>query len=277
MRWEELRVPQFEALDRERTVIVLPIGSVEQHGRHLPVGVDTMLAHSVALAAAKRLGGRVVVLPPPWYGFSAHHMRFAGTVTLSANTMMRLVEDIAGSVIAHGFRRLLILNGHGGNAGVLDVLASELGHRFYGNARIAGLTYFQLARAAIAELRASRPGGMGHACEFETAMMQHLRPELVEIEAAAVTYPDPGSRYLSTDLLGSSAVRTYHDFSDLSETGTLGDPSLATPEKGARFHAAVVAELARFFEDFSQWPIPPTSARRPPRPEEGEDVGEADR
>jgi creatinine amidohydrolase len=277
MRWEELRVPEIDALDRERTVVVLPIGSVEQHGRHLPVGTDTMLAHTVALAAADRLVGRVVVLPPPWYGFSAHHMRFAGTVTLSAGTMMRLVEDVAGSVIAHGFRRLLIVNGHGGNTGLLDVLAAELGHRFYGKARIAGLTYFQLARAAIAELRASQPGGMGHACEFETAMIQHLRPELVEIEAAAVTYPDPGSRYLSTDLLGSSAVRTYHDFGDLSETGTLGDPSLATPEKGARFHAAVVAELARFIEDFSRWPIPPASARRPPLPDEGEEDGEADR
>jgi creatinine amidohydrolase len=260
MRWEELRVPEIDALDRERTVVLLPIGSVEQHGRHLPVGTDTMLAHSVALAAAERLAGRVIVLPPPWYGFSAHHMRFAGTVTLGAGTMMRLVEDIAASVIAHGFRRLLIVNGHGGNTGVVDVVAAELGRRFYGKARVAGLTYFQLARAAIAELRSSRAGGMGHACEFETAMMQHVRPELVGIEVAAVTYPDPGSDYLTTDLLGSSAVRTYHDFGDLSPTGTLGDPLHATPEKGARFHEAVVAELVRFIEDFIDWPIPPRRA-----------------
>jgi len=257
MRWEELSVPDIDRLDRDRTVVILPVGSVEQHGRHMPVGTDTILAHSVALEAAGRLKNRVAVLPPPWYGFSAHHMRFPGTVTLRAETMMALVEDIAASVIAHGFRRLLILNGHGGNNGVIDVLASKLGHRFYGKARIASLTYFQLASRAIAELRESRPGGMGHACEFETAMMQHVRPDLVAIERAAVTYPDPGSPYLTTDLLGSSAIRTYHDFGDLSESGTLGDPSLATPEKGLRFHDAVVGELVRFIEDFARWTIPP--------------------
>src|SRR5215207_7379126 len=110
MRWEELSVPEIDALDRERTVVVLPVGSVEQHGRHMPVGTDTILAHSLSLAAAQALAGRVAVLPPPWYGFSAHHMRFAGTVTLRAETMLALVEDISASIVAHGFRRLLILN-----------------------------------------------------------------------------------------------------------------------------------------------------------------------
>jgi creatinine amidohydrolase len=255
MRWEELRVPEIAALDRDATVLVLPVGSVEQHGRHMPVGTDTMLAHSVALSAAARMEGRVAVMPPPWYGFSAHHMRFPGTVTLKAATMMALVEDIVGSVVEHGFRRIVVVNGHGGNGGIIDVLASTLGNRFYGQARIASLTYFQLARAAIAELRESAEGGMGHACEFETAMLQHIRSDLVKMDAASVTYPDPGSRYLTTDLLGGSAVRTYHDFGDLSPTGTLGDPSLASPEKGARFHDAVSAELAAFLDDFSRWPM----------------------
>jgi creatinine amidohydrolase len=255
MRWEELSVPEIDGLDRDRTVLILPLGSVEQHGRHLPVGTDTMLANAVSLAAAERLGGRAVVLPPPWYGFSQHHMRFPGTITLKAPTLLAMAEDIAESVVAHGFRRLLVVNGHGGNIGLTDVLASTLGHRFYGRARIACLTYFQLGREAIAKLRSSAPGGTGHACEFETAMMQAVRPELVAIERAHVTYPDPGSSYLSTDLLGGSRVRTYLDFADLSETGTLGDPSLATAEAGARFHAAMVDELVRFVEDFAGWKI----------------------
>jgi creatinine amidohydrolase len=256
MRWEELSAPQIAALDREATIVVLPIGSVEQHGRHMPVGTDTMLAYSSVLAAADRLAGRVAVLPPPWYGFSAHHMRFPGTVTLEAATMIALVEDIVASVVAHGFRRVLVVNGHGGNAGLIDVLAATLGKRFYGEARIACLTYFQLAREAIAVLRRSAPGGMGHACEFETSAMLDLRPDLVDVSKAAATYPDPGSRYLTTDLLGGSAVRAYHDFADLSESGTLGDPSLADAEQGARFRAAVVDEVVRFLEDFGHWTIP---------------------
>ncbi|MGH6924493.1 MAG: creatininase family protein [Propylenella sp.] len=256
MRWEELSAPEIAALDRDRTIVVLPLGSVEQHGRHMAVGTDTLLSHSVSLAAAERLAGRVAVLPPPWYGFSAHHMRFPGTVTLRPETLLSLVEDITASLVAHGFRRILIVNGHGGNNGAIDVLASKLGHKHYGKARIAALTYFQLARDAIAALRRSAPGGMGHACEFETSMVMHLRADLVAIERAVTTYPDTGSRYLTTDLLGGSAVRTYRDFADLSESGTFGDPSLATPEMGARFFEAVVAELARFLEDFAGWKLP---------------------
>jgi creatinine amidohydrolase len=256
MRWEELSVPEIELLDRDGTVLVLPLGSVEQHGRHLPVGTDTMLAVAVSCAAAARLPRRVAVLPPPWYGFSTHHMRFAGTITLAAPTMIALVDDIVASVVKHGFRRILIVNGHGGNTGLIDVLSSTLGNRFYGQARIACLTYFQLAREAIAKLRKSEHGGMGHACEFETSLMQHLHSNLVAIDRAKVTYPDPGSAYLSTDLLGGSRVRTYHDFQDLSESGTLGDPSLASAEAGERFFAAVTDELVRFIEDFASWAIP---------------------
>ena len=258
MRFEELTSPEVAALDRDKTVVILPLGSVEQHGNHMPLGTDTLLAQpSRWLRPEPR--EQVVVLPPPWYGFSAHHMRFPGSVTLRAETLMAVAEDIVASLVSHGFRRILIVNGHGGNNGVIDVLASTLGHRHYGEARIAALTYFQLARDAIATLRQSEPGGMGHACEFETAMIQHIRPELVKLDKAATTYPDPGSPYLTTDLLGGSPIRVYHDFGDLSESGTLGDPSLATPEKGEKFFAAVVAELAAFITDFRGWAIPERS------------------
>lgn len=256
MRFEELTSPEVDALDRDGTVLVLPLGSVEQHGNHMPLGTDTMLSQAVSLAAAERMAGLVAVLPPPWYGFSAHHMRFAGSITLRAETLMAMADDIVASLVQHGFRRILIVNGHGGNGGVIDVLASTLGHKHYGRARIAATTYFQLAREAIARLRQSEPGGMGHACEFETAMIQHLRPELVRLDRAATTYPDPGSRYLTTDLLGGSPIRVYHDFGDLSPSGTLGDPSLATPDKGAAFFDAVVGELVAFIEDFAGWTIP---------------------
>ena len=92
---------------------------------------------------------------------------------------------------------------------------------------------------------------MGHACEFETSLLMHLRGELVHPERAETCYPDPGSDYLTTDLLGASRVRTYLDFRDLSPSGTLGDPSLASGEKGARFLAAAAGALARFIEDFA--------------------------
>ncbi|HKP23914.1 MAG TPA: creatininase family protein [Dongiaceae bacterium] len=255
MRWEELTSAEIGALDRERTVVILPLGAVEQHGNHMPLGTDTLLAEAVSRAAAEA-SGDAVVMPPPWYGFSAHHMRFPGTITLRAETLLALAEDVVASLVRHGFQRILIVNGHGGNNGLIDVLASTLGNAHYGKARIAALTYFALARDAIAKLRKSKPGGMGHACEFETSMVQHIRPELVKIERAETCYPNPGSRYLTTDLLGAQAIRLYHDFGDLSPTGTLGDPAFASPEAGKAFFAAVTSELAAFIADFRGWTIP---------------------
>ena len=197
MLWEEATWQEMGALDRQRTIVVLPVGSVEQHGHHMPIGTDTILAAAVAVEAAKLSGPKVVVLPSPWYGLSAHHMHFPGSVTLAADTMIAMVSDIVASVVAHGFRRIAIVNGHGGNAGVINVLASTLGYRFYGKARVVSLSYFALPREEIAAIRESRHGGTGHACEFETSMMLRVRPDLVHQERAVVRYPDPGSAYLS--------------------------------------------------------------------------------
>jgi creatinine amidohydrolase len=256
VRWESLTVPDIGALDRDRTVLVLPLGSIEQHGRHVPVGCDTMLAQAVALAAAARPEAPpVVVLPPPWYGFSPHHMAFTGTVTLRSETFIALVKDIAGSVLGHGFRRLVLLNGHGGNVSILDVIGSDLGHAWHGRARVASLTYFHLAAARAAEFRESAQGGMGHACEFETSLMLHLFGDSVRMGRAVTCYPDPGSPYLSTDLFGGGRARTYLDFSDLSETGTLGDPALASAGKGARILEICAEEVALFLADFAGWRV----------------------
>jgi creatinine amidohydrolase len=255
MRWEEMSWLEIGALDRDRTIVVLPVGSVEQHGGHLPTGTDTYLATAVSHAAAESMPD-AVVLPSPWYGLSAHHMHFPGSITLTAETMTSMVSDVIASVVAHGFRRIVVINGHGGNAGIIDVLASTLGHRFYGRARIATLTYFQLAKDGIQALRESKPGGMGHACEFETSLMLSVRSDLVHIERAVVKYPETGSRYLSTDLVGGNLVRTFIAFDDLSESGTFGDPGLASREKGEKFLAVCAAAFADFLRDFSTWPIP---------------------
>lgn len=259
MRWQEMTSPEIGALDRERTIVLLPVGAVEQHGNHMPVGTDTMLAEGVALGVAEKRAD-VLVAPPPWYGFSAHHLSLPGTLSLPSAALIAHTETVADGIIANGFRRLILVNGHGGNGGVIDVMAADLGHRHYGRARIAALTYFQLARDAIAALRESEVRGMGHACEFETAMMLHLRPELVKMERAVARYPDSGSAYLTTDLLGAAKVRTYTDFRDLSPSGTFGDPTLATPEKGAAFFEACVAALVAFLDDFAKWPIVPVRA-----------------
>jgi creatinine amidohydrolase len=249
--------PELDALDRDRTVVVLPLGSVEQHGPHLGLGTDSLLSAAVAMGAIDRARGDPpgVVLPPPWYGYSPHHMSFPGTVTLRAETFLNLVQDIADSVLTHGFRRLLLLNGHGGNAGIMDVALSEIGRRWRGRARIAGATYFQLVGHRQAEFRESAAGGTGHACELETSLMLHLVPEAAHPERARACYPQTGSPFRQTDLFGVSLARGYIDFRDLSPTGTFGDPTLASAEKGARIFAICVEETLALLRDLARWPV----------------------
>ncbi len=254
MRYEHLSSPAIAALDRDATILIVSLGAVEQHGPHLPVGTDSMIVTALCEAAARQRGD-TVVLPPPWYGVSPHHMRFPGTVSIGVDTMRALVGDIVDSAVTHGFRRILLVNGHGGNGPTLDVLATTLGHRHHPRVRIAGLTYFQLAAAEIDAIRESAPGGAGHAGEVETSLMLHLAPDLVGMEDAVAVYPDAGSPYLTTDLTGSSPIRTFTDFSDLSSSGVFGDPSLADAGKGERLFTAIVGSLDRFLDDFAGWPL----------------------
>jgi creatinine amidohydrolase len=258
LRWEENTAPALEAAIAHDPVVLLPVGSLEQHGRHVPVGCDANSAEAVALSGAEAAAARgchVLVLPTLWYGYSPHHMGFSGTVTLRSETFLQAVQDIADSVLAHGVRRVLIVNGHGGNVSSLDVVASRLGHAWHGRARIAVVTYYQLAGPRLAEFRESAPGGMGHACEFETSVQLALHPELVRIEAAVSCYPKPPSSRQSTDLFGTSLVRSYHDFKDLSPTGTFGDPSLASAAKGEIILRICVEELTSLIEEFAGWPM----------------------
>ena len=219
----------------------------------MPTGTDTYLATASA-TPRQRLPGRTrfVILPSPWYGLSAHHMHFPGSITLAAETMMAMVSDIVASVVPHGFRRIVVVNGHRGNAGVIDVLASTLGHRFYGTARIACLTYFPLARDAIMAARESKHGGMGQAHpEFETAADARLHPDLVHKERRR--HPlSRDRRALSLDRPDRAGQHrpTFVAFDDLSESGTFGDPGLATARKGAPFLAMSAEALAAFLRGF---------------------------
>jgi creatinine amidohydrolase len=143
--------------------VIVPTGSTEQHGPHLPLDTDSFLCTQVAEAAALRANatGPVVVTPTVWLGSSMHHMNFAGTLTAAAATFGHSVREICGSLARHGFKRQLVLNGHGGNSALLAEAVRHVG--FHERIRIATLDYWALARDAAEEVRESPPGGMGHA------------------------------------------------------------------------------------------------------------------
>src|SRR4029450_7853709 len=138
LRSEENTSPILATAVARDPVCLLPVGSVEQHGNHIPVGCDANSAAAVALRAAAGLETSerpVLVLPTLWYGYSPHHMPFAGTITLRSETFLSVVQDVLDSLLGQGVRRAVILNGHGGNVSSLDVGASRLGPRWRGRAR----------------------------------------------------------------------------------------------------------------------------------------------
>lgn len=234
--WAGKTYPEIaETAARDGSVLVIPVGSVEQHGHHMPVGTDTILVDAVAHHSAARVEGEVplLVTPPLWSGYSPHHMSFGGTITLEYDDMLDVVEEIADSALEAGFGSLLLLNGHGGNSSLVSSATSTIGTD-HPDTEVLGLTYFQLASAFIDDIRDTELGGMGHAGEFETSLMLHLRPELVETELTEGTNMDEPYPRGIDDLVAGGPLSVYRDFSKYSESGAIGDPTAASAEKGER-------------------------------------------
>lgn len=242
-----------EAIERG-AVFVVPIGATEQHGPHLPLETDWRLCSEVAERActsARERGVPVLLTPPVWTGFSPHHMAFPGSVTLDVGTFLELVGQIARSLWAHGARKILLLNGHGGNANLLRSAVQQL--RFEHGVRVAAASYWDFALAEIASWRSSGPGGINHACELETSLMLSVRPDLVEPGEARDATWLPDSDFLSGDLALGAPVTVAWSFAELSEEGALGDPTVATAERGAALMTAIAARVADFIHEFHGW------------------------
>ena len=220
-------LPRQEAIRRAQAgaVVLLPVGSLEQHGEHLPIGTDSLLVEAVCLAAAERAARDAMVAPTIWTGFSPHHVRFGATVSLSSSAFSAVVRE-AWSGLSDWAPRVLVVNGHGGNRGPLITLAVETGLRF--------LSYFELADAASRRLFATDGGSPGHAGQLETSISLVLHEHLVGERTGAFEPIAVGEHALLVP--------------DLGESGVLGDPAAATADAGAAFLAEVTAALAQVIE-----------------------------
>ena len=231
------------------SVAIVPVGSIEQHGYHLPVATDTILAAAIARLGAERVADQlpVVVTPPLWSGLSPHHMDFGGTITLETETMIDVLQDIAASILDNGFDAVLFLNGHGGNTSLIDTAVSKIGNEFP-DAQILSLTYIRLAESFIDQIRESDIGGMAHGGEFETSLMLHLRPDVVRLNQAEATYLDDPYDLRRQDLFKGGPLSVYRPFREYSDSGAIGDPELATAEKGKEFYDRIGDEMSVLIE-----------------------------
>lgn len=234
MKLAELHWPEVQQLDREKIVAIVPVGSMEQHGPHLPFQVDTLVAARLAEDLEKVMP-EVLVLPPLWSGVSAHHMDFPGSITVRAKVFIELLHDICTSLYHHGFRRIVILNGHGGNRSSLEVLGQELFVEL--GLTVNTLAYWDLVPDLVKSLKKSKSKGMGHSGELETSLMLHLEPRLVsqkDIPSGALGIHEEGP---------TEGIKRYVNMKDHSEQGVIGMPSAASAEIGARLYQGALGAL----------------------------------
>ncbi len=249
IHWNELSKDQFKRY-RDTATVAINFASTEQHSRHLPVGTDAILGKAVLEEAARLAASPMLVLPQACYGYSPHHRFAPGYVTISQNTLISHARDICKSVYENGFKRMFLVNSHGGNQVYLSAVINEIGEEYGEKFSLMELRYWDVAGPRIMEIRDSALGGTGHACEFETSMMMHLRPDLVQADKIAECPPVPGDPWFQMDLLGFKKYLKFSNFNIYNPDGHVGQPHLATAEKGRLFFEAVTEELAKFFDYF---------------------------
>ena len=244
--------PEIRELVKQQPVIVLPVGSVEDHGPHLPLDVDNFLIGAICEEAARRLDGEMVLLPPVPYGFEEHHMDFPGTIDIAMEHMLHFVLDITRSVARHGFNRILLADGHGSNMPILDLVARRT--VIETEALCGAFIWPSLAKETIDRVRESeKPGGMAHACELETSLYLYLDPARVQMAKAEKEMAMPPSRFIWMDLMSASPVLLMDQWSRFSKSGVAGDPTLATQKKGEIVFEAVVAALVELVREFKTY------------------------
>ena len=247
MIWQELISTDFGTIDRA-TPVLLPVAAVEQHGPHLPLATDRMIVEFFAGEINARLGSAVLVLPSVPVGCSDHHMDFAGSLTIDQPTFIAVCMHYLHSAWRHGFRNFLVLNAHGGNQGVCQVLLEQFGTQ-HPNCQTAVATWWRVATDALVPLNESGPGGVGHACEFETSLMLHIAPQLVRMEAVQPRANVPTFAWAEGDLLRAPRVALYRSMKQMTPHGAYGEASAATAAKGKQIADITCDALCKILKD----------------------------
>jgi len=244
--------------EAEEKIVILPLGAIEQHGPHLAVSTDTDIVSLVAIAAEEKMPDRVVLCPTLTFGSSHHHLSFGGTMSLSPALYTQVIVELVSSLLQNGFRRVVLLNGHGGNiTPVKQALALLSGsYDTYLQPNIVLATYWELAGNAFSGAAPMESPALSHACEYETSLMLHLFPEKVHMEKAVRAERPESNGYTGwEDDEPYRGISIFKQTAFISDNGSSGQPQLATAEKGQHLYKHAVQSLVTFLESFSTWPF----------------------
>jgi creatinine amidohydrolase len=259
--WADLATTDLAALDPSRAIAVLPVAATEQHGPHLPLSVDTDLVNGVVQAALPHLPADLpaLFLPTQTVGLSPEHARFAGTLTLKAETVIRLWTDIGESVAASGVKKLVLLNAHGGQVSVMDIVARDLRARL--GMLVFSVSWFNLpltdaqGRDVNAFFSAQEHRFGVHAGDVETSMMLALRPELVRMDLAQDFRSTSQDRAERFPILGNGkSAKLGWQMQDYNPYGAAGNAAVATADKGQALLDASGRALAQLLSEIDQLP-----------------------
>ena len=242
MSWTEIK----ETVDKDPNLrVIIPIGSLEQHGPHLPLRTDSILAEYVAKSVADRLPS--VLFPPLTIGFSLEHTQFPGTVSFAQQTFARMIREISDCLWKSGFRRLIVINGHGGNRAILECSITAV-KQTHPELKIYSFTLLDIARKKFRDIRKSPHGMIGHADELETSMMLSIRPDLVRLSKARAEKPTL-PLMVSLEAEDLEIVSYGWKTNEISKSGIIGDPTYANPETGKLLLDYVVQTIASVIGD----------------------------
>ena len=249
-RYNRLTWPEMNDAIASQKLVILPTGSTEQHGPHLPLDVDLFLCESVCLEVGRRVPDKVLVLPPVSYGLNLHHMDFPGTIHIEPETFIAFCLNITKSVAYHGFEKILLVNGHGSNQPLIDLIARKT--VLATDSLCFATGYFQFLMEEFEKVRESDI--IAHADEFETSLYLHLAGDRVRMEQA-VADNDRRGTFVSSDSTGEFPVRFNDIWGRWTRTGIHGDPTKATKEKGRRIFEAAVQGLVELVDELREWPV----------------------
>jgi len=239
-------------------VALLPIAATEQHGHHLPLQVDSRITQAIADSLEARRDDWLALAPTLWCGASDHHLAFPGTMSVPNGVYIELLMALLDSALNAGFKRIVMLNGHGGNTIPMQDALVRTRQRIGSDARVhlAGCTYWILAGDRMAREAGMDTPRITHACEYETSMMLHLADDLVHLDRAIVRPPEFPSEYFDVAYHRPQRALAALNMDQMTGgTGAMGQPETATAEKGAKLLEVVVDEVGKFLDEFRRWPF----------------------
>ncbi len=252
--WNECTREEIRSLNKDKSIVVLPLASIEQHGAHLPVGTDTIILESLLKKMQKEADfgeNNVVYLPLMAYGKSNEHMGFPGTITYSAQTYYSVLQDIVKSVAASGFKKVVLFNSHGGNTDMLNLISRDLRIELGIEVFVFDWWFTPFWNEGLKDLKESGKYGVFHACELETSLMLSCAPHTVHMELAVDEDPVEtlkDNRYAT--LFGP--VNVGWKTADVTKSGVIGAPTYATEEKGNKLFEYAVKTLTDIFNELFQ-------------------------